>query len=79
MHPAAAADYSREEFACDLLRLDRAPDTRTRSGHGFSLPASTGSKGRNRLTMFDEEGDERVFVGIRFSQGSKAEADADQP
>jgi hypothetical protein len=67
--PIAAGDYAREEFACDLLRLDRAPDTRTR-GMRFSLPASTGSKGRSRLNVFDETGEERVFVGIRFSRDS---------
>ncbi len=66
--PAAAADYAREEFACDLLRLDRAPDTRTRGGHRFTLPASTGSKGRDRLTVYDEAGAERVYVGIRFAR-----------
>ena len=65
--PAAAADYPREEFAIDLLRLDAAPDAATAAGHRFALPASTGSKGRNRLTVFDETGAERVFVGIRFS------------
>ena len=77
--PVAAADYPREEFACDLLRLDRAPDTRTRGGHGFSLPASTGSKGRNRLTVFDEQGEERVFVGLRFLGASAGEPHADRP
>ena len=74
--PAAAADYPREEFACDLLRLDRAPDTLTSTGHRFDLPASTGSKGRNRLTVYDETGAERVFVGIQFSRGN---ANADRP
>lgn len=74
--PVASADYAREEFACDLLRLDRAPDTLTSTGHRFSLPASTGSKGRNRLTMYDEAGTERVFVGIQFSRGN---ADVDHP
>jgi len=68
--PAAAADYPREEFACDLLRLDRAPDTLTSTGHRFGLPASTGSKGRNRLTVYDETGAERVFVGVQFSRGN---------
>jgi len=68
MLPAAAADYPREEFACDLLRLDRAPDTLTSTGHRFDLPASTGSKGRNRLNVYDETGAERVFVGIQFSR-----------
>ncbi len=68
MHPAAAAEQTREGFACDLLRLDRAPDTQTSSGHRFSLPASTGSKGRNRLTVFDERGEERIYVGLRFTR-----------
>lgn len=66
--PAAASDYTREEFGVDLLRLDRAPDTRTSLGHAFTLPASTGSKGRDRLTVYDERGAEHVFVGIRFTR-----------
>ena len=66
LRPGAAADYPREAFAVDILRLDRAPDTRTRRGHGFSLPASTGSKGRSRLTVYDEQGHEHVYVGIAF-------------
>jgi hypothetical protein len=65
--PVAAADYPREEFVCDLLRLNRAPDTRTRAGWGFNLPASTGSKGSDRLTVYDESGAEHIFVGIRFT------------
>jgi hypothetical protein len=64
--PVAAAEYPREAFACDLLRLNRAPDTRTARGFGFDLPASTGSKGRDRLTVYDERGAEHIFVGIRF-------------
>jgi hypothetical protein len=66
LRPGAAADYPREAFAVDLLRLDRAPDTRTRRGHHFSLPASTGSKGRSRLVVYDEQGAEHVYVGIAF-------------
>jgi hypothetical protein len=66
LHPAAAADYPREEFVCDLLRLNRLPDTRTKGGWGFNLPASTGSKGTDRLTVYDERGAEHIFVGIRF-------------
>lgn len=64
--PAAAADYPREAFVCDLLRLNREPDTKTRTGWGFNLPASTGSKGQDRLTVYDERGAEHIFVGIRF-------------
>jgi hypothetical protein len=66
LRPGAAADYPREAFAVDLLRLDRAPDTRTRRGHRFTLPASTGSKGRGRLTVYDEHGAEHTYVGIAF-------------
>ena len=71
LHPAASAEYSREAFACDLLRLDRAPDTKTSAGQSFSLPASTGSKGSNRLTVYDERGIERLFVAIRFSRATE--------
>ncbi len=66
LRPGSAAEYPREAFAVDLLRLDRAPDTRTRRGHRFSLPASTGSKGRARLTVYDAHGAEHVYVGIAF-------------
>jgi hypothetical protein len=66
LRPGAASEYSREAFAVDVLRLDRAPDTRTKRGHAFSLPASTGSKGRSRLTVYDETGTEHVYVGIAF-------------
>lgn len=70
LRPGATADYPREAFAVDLLRLDRAPDTRTRRGRRFSLPASTGSKGRSRLTVYDEHGAEHVYVGIAFRRES---------
>ena len=64
-----AAEFTQDAFACNLLRLDRAPDTMTVGGHSFRLPASTGSKGAKRLTVFDEAGEERVYVGIRFALG----------
>ena len=64
----AGGDYPREAFAVDLLRLDRAPDTRTSLGHRFALPASTGSKGRDRIGVYDETGVERLYFGIRFAR-----------
>lgn len=73
LRPGAAAEYPREAFAVDVLRLDRAPDTRTRRGQRFSLPASTGSKGRSRLTVYDEHGVEHIYFGIAF-QRAGAEA-----
>jgi hypothetical protein len=67
MLPEAEAAYPRDAFACDLLRLNRAPDTRTRDGRGFALSASTATKGRNLLRVYDENGDEHVYAGIRFT------------
>ena len=67
MLPEAEAAYPRDAFACDLLRLNRAPDTRTRDGRGFALAASTASKGRNVLRVYDENGNEHVYAGIRFT------------
>lgn len=72
LRPGAAGEYPREAFAVDLLRLDRAPDTTTRRGHAFSLPASTGSKGRSRLAVYDEAGAEHVYVGIAFRREAAA-------
>jgi hypothetical protein len=61
------ADYPIEEFARDLLLLDRRPDLRTRGGHRFEFPASTLSKGRmKRVVVYDEQGRERDYIGIRF-------------
>lgn len=68
LRPGAASDYPQEAFAVDLLRLDRAPDTRTRQGYRFRLPASTSSKGSGRLTVYDEAGAEHAYVGIAFER-----------
>ncbi len=65
--PVAAADYPVEEFAGDLLRLDRAPDSTTGEGHRFAFAAATGTKGRKRLTVFDEQGGQHEYFAIRFS------------
>jgi hypothetical protein len=64
--PAAAADYPAEEFAADLLRLDRQPDARSGQGHRFELAGSTGMKGAKRLTVFDEAGAQHDYFAIRF-------------
>jgi len=60
-------DYPIEEFTRDLLLLDRKPDLRTRDGSRFEFAASTLSKGQmRRLVVYDEEGGERTYVGVRF-------------
>ena len=60
-------DYSIEEFARDLLLLDRMPDLRTRDDCRFEFPTSTLSRGRmKRIVAYDERGGERTYLGIRF-------------
>jgi hypothetical protein len=61
------ADYPADEFARDLLLLDRQPDLRTRRGLRFELLASTLSKGSmRRLVVYDERGGEHTYIGLRF-------------
>ncbi|HJU17454.1 MAG TPA: hypothetical protein VJ770_13425 [Stellaceae bacterium] len=61
------ADYPGEEFARDLLLLDRQPGLRTRDGCRFELPASTLGKGRmRRIVVYDEQGSEHTYIGLRF-------------
>ncbi len=61
------ADYPVEEFARDLLLLDRRPDLRTRNGCRFELPASTLSKGSmKQLTVYDESGAPHTYIAVKF-------------
>jgi hypothetical protein len=64
------ADYPREEFARDLLLLDRRPDLRTRSGERFEFPHGTTTKGIRPLIVYDEQGAQRAYYGIRFVPGA---------
>ena len=63
------ADYPREEFARDVLLMDRRPDLRTRGGDRFEFPRGTTTKGMKPLIVYDEQGIERVYYGIRFLPG----------
>jgi hypothetical protein len=64
-------DYPAEEFARDLLLLDRRPDLRTRNGCRFELPASSLSRGAmKRLVVYDESGNQRMYIAIRFVKES---------
>ena len=64
------ADYPREEFARDLLLLDRRPDLRTRSGERFEFPHGTTTKGIKPLIVYDEHGTQRSYYGVRFVPGA---------
>jgi len=63
------SDYPTEEFARDLLLLDRRPELRTRSGERFEFPHGTTTKSIRPLIVYDEQGAERVYYGIRFVPG----------
>jgi hypothetical protein len=62
--PGASRDYALPEFTRDIHLLDRSPGLRSKSGHRFSLPASTGSKTGKRLTMIDAHGTQHLYVGF---------------
>jgi hypothetical protein len=63
------ADYSKEDFARDLLSLDRAGTTVTKSGARVSFPASTGTRdARNTFMCITPNGDVIPFYAIRFAE-----------
>ena len=64
-----SADYPREEYARDLLLLDRQPDLRTRTGERFEFPHGTTTKGLRPLIVYDEQGAQRTYYGVRFVPG----------
>lgn len=67
--PGSEREYSKEEFTRDIYLLDRKPDLRTKDGRRFALPAATGTKtASKRLPFVDEQGNEIVYVGIRFDK-----------
>ncbi|MGH7056553.1 MAG: hypothetical protein ACREFZ_01550 [Acetobacteraceae bacterium] len=66
-------EYPLEEFARDLLLLDRKPHLRTRDGCRFELPASTLSKGKTKqIIAYDEQGREHIYIGLRFVRDGSA-------
>jgi hypothetical protein len=65
------SDYSREDFARDLLTLDRSGITATRSGARVSLPAARDA--RNTFVCATPDGEVVRFYGIKFSEESLSE------
>ena len=64
LHPDT--DYPIDEFARDLLLLDRKPDLRVK-GCRFEFPGATVSKERVKpVVVFDEDGAERRYYALRF-------------
>jgi len=63
------ADYPPEEFARDLLLLDRSPDLRARGGERFEFPHGSTARGVKPLIVYDEQGNQRAYYGVRFVPG----------
>jgi len=64
------ADYSAEEFGRDMLFLDRRPELTARDGTPFSLAGSTMGKSARKIVIYDEGGNTREFIAIRFVKGA---------
>ncbi len=65
------SDYPIEEFGRDLLLLDRKPDLTTKDGNVFEFPGSSLARRVPGVTVYDENGSERTFIGLRFSRGGR--------
>jgi hypothetical protein len=66
------ADYSKEEFARDLLNLDRTGTTTTRSGARVAFPASTGTRdARNTFVCVAPEGEMIPFFAVKFTEDTQ--------
>jgi hypothetical protein len=63
------ADYSKEDFARDLLNLDRNGINVTKSGARVSLPASSGTTDtRDTFQCVTPEGEVVPFYAVKFTQ-----------
>jgi len=68
--PNSSAEYSRDDFARDLLTLDRSGIAETKSGARFSLPASTGTKeSRDTFACVAPDGEVVTYYAIHFTGG----------
>jgi hypothetical protein len=66
------SDYSKEDFARDLMSLDRSGTSVTRMGARASFPASTGTRdSRNTFVCVSPEGQTVPFYAIKFTQDSQ--------
>ena len=65
-------EYTKEDFARDLLGLDRSGTNATRQGARVSFPASTGTRdARNAFLCVTAEGETVPFYAIKFTEDSQ--------
>ena len=71
LQPGSASEYDRSDFARDIFMLDRSGVTRTKSGHRFTLPASTGNTGAVEpivLNFVAPDGELVTYYGLQFTE-----------
>ena len=65
--PQVSKEYTPEEFAIDVYRLDRSGLQRTRTGAAVSFPASTGTRASSGvLSVVSPSGEEIRYFGVSF-------------
>jgi hypothetical protein len=62
-----AREYSKPEFARDLLQLDMSLIRETKAGHRLSLRADTAARGSGVLYAVTPDGEIRIYSGVEFS------------
>lgn len=62
-----AREYTKPEFARDLLQLDMSSVRTTRAGHRLKLRADTAAKGASVLSAVTPEGEVRIYSSIEFA------------
>jgi len=70
--PGSTANYDQTDFVRDLFLLDRSGLKMTKSGAGYSLPASTGTKAaKGTYSFVAPDGETVSYYGMRFSEAPK--------
>lgn len=68
--PGQQRDYTQPEFARDLYLLDASGRTAAKSGRVLRWQASTGTRGAGTLTTVASSGQQQLYWGISFTDGS---------
>ena len=68
--PGQSREYTKEEFARDIYLLDKSGISKTNNGFALSLipPATAGKTLGKSLKVITEEGQEKSYYGISFTQ-----------
>ncbi|MDQ3617060.1 MAG: hypothetical protein M3393_10685 [Actinomycetota bacterium] len=68
--PGQQRDYTRPEFARDLYLLDSSGEATARSGRVLRWHASSGTRGSGTLATVAKTGQQQLYWGISFTDGS---------